>query len=246
MENISPQQLLKIWQKGKTLNNAVWAYCDKKYIDAFSVKLPKTASGKIEDTGSFMGNLIEVAGSFAETQMKQKEHFTKKEAARNNLKNNLYDKITNGELIAVGYEVPVQSNFPTSIPLHMWPPEEADMGESSISANERDFIRVRIIQKAEIEKIISPKKEQEVIPKYEKRGRPTVKNALNQIYAEMKADDSMDYSTNLKENLTEIKVRFRRKHPFLNDGNVEYSAVNDHLGDRYKIDKKAWREKSVK
>jgi hypothetical protein len=93
-----------------------------------------------------------------------------------------------------------------------------------------DYYRWNLLKEKEPELKPTPNKN-------ETRGRPTVKQALNDIYDEMYVEKQFNYESKLKDYFPEIQKRFKQKHIYLNDGVVQRTAMYEHLGDRFKEDK---------
>jgi hypothetical protein len=221
---IPPELLLEIWQKGFTIEDSIWQYCDEEYIDDHQNISLKRSN---DDVGmSILSRHFEL------------------ENANKNLINNLIEKIETGELIALGFKSPTShKDSPVKIPPHIWVPENINKLKSSFFTDEVKFEKIRIIISSEIDKVVSGDKPK--IPKHEKRGRPSVKAPLNKVYDKLKSDGRIEFSLNLKANLEDIQDEFLKMFPYENDGIVEYSAVHKHLIQIFREDKNKYL-KSIK
>jgi len=131
----SPEQLLDLWKKGKSLDEAIWQFCDKKYQRAYPQNHPI-----INITSS---------GSDAVNQLKKiSQYQLQKSDALEKLKKNLCEKLKGEYLIAVGY--PKLSHSPVIIPLYLCVPKNLDLSKSSISGNGLDYSSVCIIENPHI------------------------------------------------------------------------------------------------
>jgi len=142
--NYSPEQILDLWKKGKFLSEATWYYTDYKIWENWQKY--ETTNPKINrDNETPPKNLSDILGDFVKKQAELRQHSEQKEETKDLLWDNLFRKIIRGNLLAIGFKLPNPSNFPDFIPLHMWPPENTDTNKSSISANNIEYSRVRII-----------------------------------------------------------------------------------------------------
>lgn len=76
MEKMPPEMLFEFWQKGKTLEEALLAFCDKKFIQALPQK-PNTKVYKPKETKDSFEAISNAAAHFAEFQRKQHSHIEK-------------------------------------------------------------------------------------------------------------------------------------------------------------------------
>ena len=240
----SPEQLLNIWKEGETLDDAIWEFCDSKYINEYPENHPKIGikSNKTPDT--LLDGISEVLAAYTKSKMGMDKYYAQIKTSKNNMKNNLYDKIINSKLIAIGYEMPIKSDFPILIPSHMWPPENADIDKSSISANGIDFVRVRIIKKSSFKN--SKKETQKKIRIEDKPiGRPSLKCEIINAYEYLKKEGHIDYSKTLKSHTVLIQKTVQGLSPEIKDTNgMAHEAIRRAVTKRFQDDKVASKSTS--
>lgn len=236
MENIPSQNLLDIWKKGKTLEEAVWEFCDQKYIAEYQhINMRETKQPENPKFEDFLRGFQEIASFSTKTQI-----------ARDKLYADLYKKIKSGDLLALGYEPPIKSSdFPAFIPLHMWPPEEINRAKSSISGNELNYLSVRIVKKSVLKNKIKPKEEiikkikpPEIKPVDKKTGRPSLKNQIIGAYEFLQKEKAIDYSKTLSAHTELIQETVRKLfYKEENIAGISYKTISKYLGKRFKADK---------
>lgn len=236
MNSISPELLLDIWQKGKFLDEAVFIFCDQKYIDGYSeinfVRKPPTSDEiKISDLLNEMNTSLKGLYDI--------------QTAKDDLYNNLYQKLKKGDLVGLGYEAPLKStDFPIQIPPHMWPPQKLGKN-SAISGNGLNFLSVRIVRKSAlkskmrnkdnfIKKTILP----EIKIKDKKTGRPSIKNEIISAYNLLKKEEKIDYSKPLKSHTELIQKTVQILFPEIETtAGMGIEAIRRAIGDIFKQDK---------
>lgn len=225
-----------IWQKGKPLQEAMFAFCDEKYLRAFP-KQPKVKGSQPGESEKFWDIVSGAIHNLTEMQKETDNFHNQQKLAWDNLLKNLFEKIQNKELMATGFEIPIQSDIPVEIPEFMWPPEEIKEKESVISACGKTFVRVRIIRNTEI-KDVSIRKTKS-LPDTEiqngKVGRPSAKEAILSTYERLKKENRIDYTK-----------PFQAHHKLLIDSvlalhGVEVSGktLHKYLGHQFKTKKKS-------
>lgn len=148
--------------------------------------------------------------------MKLNEYSSQRKSVGSELEYDLSNKVICGNLIAIGYKLPIQSDFPALIPLHMWPPKELNRAESAISANGIDFVRVRIIRKPKIkttknydnnekQKIAAPK----IKIEDKKVGRPSKQDKIIEAYIHLRDKGDVNYSKTFKSHTKPIRTTVR-------------------------------------
>ena len=215
--DITPELLLDIWKKGKTLDKAALEYADNEIREKYIAVLnDKSHISENELNQSIFGNafvdgLINILGGMGKAQ----NHAHQKQDAETKLYTNLFEKITAGQLIALGFKYPVQSDYPVLIPAHMWPPENKDINTSSISAHGINFVRIRINKNHELRNEL---KGAEInIPKYEikskKVGRPSSRDKILEAYELLDKDGQIDPSKPLKDHYPAIRNTIKFLYP---------------------------------
>lgn len=225
MEKLPPEILLKLWQDGQPLKEACLAFCDTHIVKSYHAKL---VTPKNLQPMQFYSLTLE------------------RQTAEDKLKANLAEKITRGEFIGLGFVPPVSlQDYPTIIPPHVWVAKNMHYINSLLYGDNIHYESVRIIKKGELEKALQPNEIiLDVLPQHETRGRPSVEKQLFEIYENLKKRGKIDFTKNLKAHLEIIQNAFAQAFPYHNDGNVEYSAVNKHLGLQFKRDRQHY--KSIK
>lgn len=180
MDKYSPELLLEMWREGKTLEKAIWEYSSEKYRKNYP-RLPEYSSrDKIKDTP--LGEMFsEALKHLNDINQSHRNYEAESASAIEDMQADVFNKVINGKLLAIGYEYPPQSDFPVIVPLYMWPPESLNTEDSSIVAHELKFVRVRIIKQS---KANSPKKVKlpNLTPKPKKGGRPTIRSKIKAAY----------------------------------------------------------------
>lgn len=236
--NYSPEQILDLWKKGKFLGEAAWYYTDYKIWEnwqKYAANNPKIN----RDNETLPKNLSDILGDFVKIHAELRQHSEQKEEAKDLLWDDLFKKITRGNLLAIGFKLPNPSNFPDFIPLHMWPPENTDTNKSSISANNIEYGRVRIIKKSALNNKVAyiPKTPPNISVKDRKVGRPSLKAEIVTAYEYLKKHGRIDYSKFLKSHTEIIQKTVMQLYPAVtNNEGMEHEAIRRAIGDCFKVD----------
>ena len=232
-------------KKGKTLNAAIWEYCDQIYINEYEqINLEKyDFDNKLPDN-----NLQGVIGNFLQTFTEIDRRTKKKEAAFEKLLWNLLNKILSEKLIGLGVEAPVKSSdYPKIIPLHIWPHKinEINWDDSSISLNGVQFLNIRLIKELNIKKEISPSIPAlpEIKIKDKKNGRPTHADKINDTYELLKKENKIDFKKPLIWNIELIRETILHSYPDLN-GNPKGlgdDAISNKIAKQFNADKETYK-----
>jgi len=169
------------------------------------------------------------------------QHQTNSKNALNALYINLSNKILSEKLIAIGYKSPIESDDLTIIPHHMWPPDKVDIDNSSISANNIEYVRVRIIRKPRIKKsVIKPASDKKEIDlsdieiKANRAGRPSIKELLVEAYEYLEAKGLIDYDKTFKAHVPFIQQTVLIIHPEITSTvGMSYKTISRHLSKRF-------------
>jgi len=212
---ISPELLLEIWKKGKTLNQSIYQFTDAEILSEHeNIEL------KFKEFNS--KNLQELLSDIAQGVTQLNQFSTKVKDSFEKIKRNLLNIIISEKLIGLGYEAPVKSSdYPKIIPLHIWPLKinEINWDDSSISRNGIEFLNIRIIKKSALNNKIS--KKEKTLPKTKivdkKPGRPTIKNKIIAAYTLLKKEEKIDYLKNFKSHTESIQKTVRQLNPELKD-----------------------------
>ena len=186
--------------------------------------------------------MADILGNFAKQLNEINQYSKQKQAAQNELWDNLFNKIIRGSLIAIGFKLPDPANFPDFIPLHMWPPENTDIDKSSISANNIEYSRVRIIKKSALNKKAAPiqKLPPNISVKDKKIGRPSLKIEIIAAYEYLKKHGRIDYSKFLKSHTEIVHETVMQLFPEITSVlGMEHEAIRRAVGDRFKADRVA-------
>lgn len=250
MDNYSPEQLLNIWKKGEFLNDAVWSFTDNKIrqeYDNINIRKKEPIKGKLNIDKS--NSWLEIVGN--SLQEYQKVHFNSQQIKEieNKLYNNLYGKITKGNLVAVGYKLPIKSDFPDLIPPYMWPPKNIDINKSDISAHNINFTKVKIIKKSAINKITNNSNKKEILSKVKiedkKVGRPSIKGKIISAYNYLKENNKIDYSKTLKSHTEIIQEAVMQLYPEIKTiKGMAYEAIRRTTSDLFNADKETSKSTS--
>jgi len=198
------------------------------------------AENRINKTpDTLLEGIGEALTTYTKSKIESETYYSQVETAKNNMQNNLYDKIISGKLIAIGYKAPIKSDFPILIPPHMWPPENTDIDKSSISANGIDFVRVRIIKKSAFK---NSNKENHKKIKIEDKpiGRPSIQNEIINAYEYLKKEGNIDYSKALKSHTALIQKTVQNASPEIKGTKgMAHEAIRRAVSKRFHDDKAA-------
>lgn len=243
MEELSVQDLVKFWQNGKPINKAIWAYCDKELLTQYSqIRLPDNSANNDYSIQKAAQNLLNVS----RYQSDQKSALTK-------LYVNLSEKILSAKLIAIGYKSPIETDYPNLIPHHMWPPETVDLDKSSISANDIEYVRVRIIKPPRIKtggEKKHPKNKGEIVLHDTELpnkpvGRPSIRPLIIEAYEFLKERGKIDYSKSLRLHTELIQKTVHILHPEITSvAGMQMEAIRRTLRERFNADKSASKSTS--
>lgn len=229
--NYSPEQLLRAWEKGKSLDEAVWQYSDynvRKKYENINVKinwddqsLPRIGATRLIEVSQILGKIGELS-----------KQSIQRKSAKGELWDNIFCKLSRRHLIAVGYKFPIESDFPTLIPLYMWPPENRDEADSSISSLGRKYIRVRIIRKAALQNILKNwEKERIQLSKYEaekkKPGRPSISDKIIDAFYALIKNGQIDPKIPLNSHYPAIRDAIKLLYPELINKKGEIDGMRD-------------------
>ena len=228
-----PQQLLAIWEKGVILDVALEQFCDDKILlERNQIFLNQN---KLNKTPELQKPLIQL-------QLTGKL-FSDMAAINSKLSSNLFEKILGGKLIALGYKSPINSDFPSIIPLHMWPPKEKNISESSISRNGITFLAVRIVEKSVLLEFQDLDKSKIELPKLnivdKTTGRPSQEKDLVRAFEWMLKNNRVDKTRSLKAHMPEIDFALSKVECGSTIGDLNYKTINRHLGKLFKQFKKS-------
>ncbi len=239
--NISPEELLNNWKKGKTLYSAIYVFTayelQKKYND---LELEDKARNPWKDDPSIIPTISGGLTAVSETLF----HRGKMDNARDELKWDLLKNILSEEIIGLGYAAPVQiTDKPQIIPLHIWPQKinEINWDNSSISKHGINFLDIRLIKKTAFKNKPDNKKKT-TPPKIKiedkKTGRPSLKNKIIEAYEYLKKEGAIDYSKNLKSH-TEIiqKTVQALDTDITGTAGMEHEAIRRAISERFQSDK---------
>jgi len=213
----SPEQLLDLWKKGKSLDEAIWQFCDKKYQRAYPQNHPI-----INITSS---------GSDAVNQLKKiSQYQLQKSDALEKLKKNLCEKLKGEYLIAVGY--PKLSHSPVIIPLYLCVPKNLDLSKSSISGNGLDYSSVCIIENPHIIPEIK-------LPETSgnKKGRRTQIPKIIEAYDLLQKNDKINFSISFAAHIPAIRETVRRLYPELPEKGLGDEVIRRTLKPRFDKEK---------
>ena len=242
--DMSPELLLDIWQKGKTLDKAALEYADneirEKYITVLNDKSHLSGNELNQSIfgHGFTDGFINIVAGVGKIQ----NHSYRKTDAENNLYKNLFEKITSGELIAVGFKYPVESDCPVLIPAHMWPPENKNINTSSISAHGINFVRIRINKIHELKKEAKLIEAKIDIPKHKikpkKVGRPSSRDKILKAYELLDKDGQIDPSKPLKDHYPAIRETIKFLYPDIkSDKNFKNEVIRKTIAPLFNFKK---------
>lgn len=241
--NYSPEQLLEFWKEGIALGNAAWIFADEKLQTEY-----KNAHSEINyknNATEIPKGLINLLENVSKEMEKANQLSKQKEIVNNSLWNNLYQRIISGNLIAAGYKFPIESDYPTLIPVHMWPPDNIDAVKSAISANEIKYVRVRIIKKSALDIFQEiPTKNEKQLPKYKlqkkKAGRPSIGDAIVEAYHMLDKDGQIDITLPLSSHYEAIRDVVSKSRPDLSDDTgMKDEAIRKRVAEFFNAKKKS-------
>lgn len=225
--NYSPEQLLEFWKKGKSLNAALWEFCDQKYKNEF----PKAYIANTENKKPSWAEFFNEAG-------KSGQYLLQMQNALNNLKKNLCEKLNNEDLIAVGYLE--SSNSPSPIPLYLCISDNIDLNKSSIAGNGFKYSGVKIYSLLNPAKKI-PQKRQILPPDIpvgeNKVGRQTLKTKIIAAYEFLKEHGRIDFTAPLKEHTKLIQKTVQDMYGITDIKGMKHEAIRRAVGERFKHDR---------
>lgn len=244
MDNYTSQELLEFWKKGKTLWAALCEFGSREIWKEYpqnpemkSAELPSSFSAVLLTTLDQLGKINDAS--------------LKRQAVIGKLQKDLYAKIHHGDLIAVGHKI--SAELPSSIPLHMWPPKEINLADSSISGKGFEFVEVRIIAKTNLPKLATPQKLitpvitslPKIAIKDKPVGRPTHRDKIIAAYQWLKKNGHLDYSKTLKAHTDIIQKTVLHLFQEIKtiDG-MEYEAIRRIVMPLFKEDKKTSKSAS--
>jgi hypothetical protein len=208
--NHSPQELLNLWKKGKTFNEALHQFTDLKIWREYD----EITSSKNSENKGPSENDIQNFSSFLMNSLSDLNKITAHSREVNNafdqLKLNLLNKIIAEKLIGLAYQAPVKPlDNPQIIPLHMWPRyiNEINWDDCSFLQGETHFLNIRIIKKLNTKKSISSPifklQKSKIIDK--EIGRPSHNGKIIAAYEYLKKENKIDYSKFFKSHTQIIR-----------------------------------------
>ncbi|MFM9889020.1 MAG: hypothetical protein ACKVOE_00025 [Rickettsiales bacterium] len=244
MDNYTPQELLEYWKKGKTLWAALCEFGNREIWKEYpqnpeikSAELPSSFSAVLLTT-------LDQLGKINDTSLKR-------QAVIGKLQKDLYAKIQQGDLIAVGHKI--SAELPSAIPLHMWPPKEINLTDSAISGKGFEFVEVRIIAKTNLPKLAAPQKLiapvitplPKLAVKDKPVGRPTHRDKIIAAYQWLKKNNQIDYLKYLKSHTEIIQKAVMHLFPEIKTINgMDHEAIRRILMPLFKEDKKSSKSTS--
>ncbi len=133
----------------------------------------------------------------------------------------------------------MSAELPSAIPLHMWPPKEINLEDSSISGKGFEFVEVRIIKNPISDKSVKKPTAQKIklpAPRIIEKavGRPSHKNDLILALEWMIKNKRVDINKSLKAHMDELNIALAQINPNSKYiGNLNYKTINRHLGERF-------------
>lgn len=235
----SPEKLLSLWKKGISLDEAVWQYTDNKIREKYeniTVETEWDDQSFPQDGADREAAAARILGKLRKSVFQS----INKEAGKKEMWDNLFDKLSDDQLIGLGHATPVKSNHPTLIPLHMWPPEKTNAVKSSVSAHGIEYVRVRIIRKSAANKIIEQKKSSppNITVKDKKVGRPSLKSKIISAYDHLWSKGRIDLNCTLKSHSELIQQTVMQLFPEItNVTGLGHEAIRRAAGERFKADR---------
>lgn len=249
IKDISPEELLALWKKGKSLWEAFSEFCDQKYIDEYNqINSEQKSDNKPPPQG-----ILDALNQISQEWQKNTVNSLSREKAINNLINNLFKKIAQKKLMVIGYKVPINSDFPTLIPDYMLPPENIDINKSSISAHDISFVKIRIIKsnllskiKIKKQKVISENREVDFSLNKKVRkpsGRPSIRDKIKTAYEELEKLGKIDYSSDLKSHTEIIQKMVIKLNPEIqNNKGMDHEVIRLTVGKDFQSEKEKLKE----
>ena len=249
MENFTPQELLALWKKGKTLFDSLFEFTSPEFIKEYNDRRLFIDKNN-ERMKEYQPSATETKSEGVLNQLGTTLHLhVALDLSFKELKSDLLNKIISEKIIGLGYEAPIKaSDTPQILPIHIWPQSiyEINWNDSSISKNGNDFQNIRIVKKSAIRKTINkPIKEKKPSPpnkiiEDKKVGRPSLKDEITEAYEYLKEHKIIDFSKKLISQTGLIQDTVRLLHTDIEDNKgMQYEVIRRTIGKQYEIDKKS-------
>ena len=231
----TPEELLQAWGKGKSLEGALNKFTNKNILREYkSVPVP-IYDAKLDSTVNDFSALIQNFLNPAQNYLNLKG------SSRINLNNNLFQKLSHGRLIALGYEEPRKSSdFPVVIPQNIWPPEKINWKKSLIKENNLEFSSVRIVTLSVYNNTIfaAPRKANRG------QGRPSKGIEINKAYDELKNEGTFkDYSLPFTKHIDDVQYRVMKNTKSEDIKGINHKAIQKWCSKKYQSDKEKYHKK---
>lgn len=245
LESNNPEQLLRFWKKGKTIYESLFLFTDESLRKEFNKSNVEFRNQSIEPQEEQSDAAKQLNAGF-DALRKTLNNYQSVQSATDKLKWNLLSKLLSEQLIGLGFEAPLKSSSqPNVIPIHVWPDKisEFNWNKSSFLSNGVEFLKIRLIDSADINKQRnnSNRKEKTIPPEIKvqdkKVGRPSIKEAIIEAYELLKSKNKIKYSASLKSHVKLIQQTVRNLHPeIIGNKGMQYEAIRRTLNQRFKAD----------
>jgi hypothetical protein len=240
LESYTPQNLINYWQNGKSIEDAMWELSDSEIRN----QIPKSVQiGYLEWRNTGIKELYnEAIANECYSAVEMNIYLEQVQSQINDMLKNVYEKIRLGELIALGFQYPIESNnpspipIPIPIPIHVWPPESEDIDKSAIESNGFKYVNIRIIERSSIadiadkgELILSP------IENPKEPGRPSTQPQIKAAYQHLKEKGKIHFNKNLKPQIKRIRetIAWQLNVEYVDEGYGE-QAIRNAIGEDFK------------
>ena len=247
MEKINPEDLLKLWKKGKTLDASLFEYTDdslRKKLDNSYIEFQNLTNAISEEYPHGVQSMADGLKGAQKIITKHQDF----RSANNELKWNLLNNVLSEKLIGLGFESPIKtSSTPQVIPIYIWPQKIFDINwsESSFLNNGVEFLNIRLIEIAELKnkknidnQINKLKKLPDIKIKDKKVGRPSKKEKIIEAYEYLKKNNKLKYSKTLKSHTELIQQTVHKLNPKVTGTKgMQHEAIRRTLSERFQADK---------
>ena len=237
MEQLQHEQSLDFWKKGSSLLDSLDLFVGKDLSEELNQK--KSIIPQKVSTSSNYGNManainsLNLLGEIVSENQFNSEITEKK-------KSNILNQILSENLIALGFEEPMQSSdTPKIIPLHVWPNAiyKIDWENSEFAKSHISFANIRLIKKDWLK--AKETKQTQTIIEDKRTGRPSSKNDLIAAYEKLKKDGLIDFRKTLKAHVKLIQNAYAELRNKDDISGASYKAISKHLGQMFKEDGKS-------
>lgn len=239
MENFNLKELWELWQKGKSINDAIDTFLDRSAIK-------KQVRKKLKDLKKI--STVNESGFLGECKKEQQNSRIFSEY-KQEIFQQLYKKIESRELLVIGYKEPIGGTDTADlIPQKYWPHKEISLEDSSITFQEAKFSNIRIN--------VNPKRNidfSEYDSESSSPGRTTLEEELNRAYDYLYKNNQINLEKDFKSHINKIRKAIFHLYPDKFEGksysekrkNLSDKTIQKHLSARFQREKKEYKAKNL-